>query len=495
MNFKNYNYEPEQIELLLNIQSYVASILSPVYDKIVSHKCASKLKGKSFNEFFEELICDEFEDEFFDLPRMQDAYNLFTNSSYQTKYRWNNKIQNETISDSNPASKTAHKVLKETVYKWKEDSYSYLSEYVLFEELTAGYMLKAFRLDVLTATVRCCYVPIQKVWNDEMFPFTKTIAAVLHHSQNGMIVQPEYLCEIPAFSANPTRIEFKRGQDGTFCNIEQLADSSYLKTNIASIAAYAAPDTTQKVINLKMLDATDSLIIGYIYSRINIKEAIATNTATVVITMRELEDLLYGGTHSSSNYKTIRERLKRVSNYKLELLRNVDGEILTTHLNFFDMDYMPLENGDIDKNTFIFTPGTTLLNAYIQKETVSICLDDWNSLKNNLSKLFLYSLNKTRLNLYFNSIEGKNNHLVTTLNYEYFSSKVRFSTKRMSTNIKLIVAALQELKDSNILIQDFKKIGTKIEIEFLPLRKDEILNISSFDEPNAFIEAAATISA
>lgn len=496
MDFKKYDYLPQHIELLTHVKTHVSSLLKDVYDNVVSEKCYAKLKGKSFDEFFEELVCNEFNNSFFNVLIMQEKYSSFTNALYQTKYRWNNKVQNEKDKEGTSTSQIALQVLKEQVNNWKEDSNSYLFQCVTFNGLTAGYMLKAFRTDLLAAIVRCCYNPVKKGWNDDLIPFTSTLESMMYHATNGMIVQPEYLCEIPAFSANPTSIEFKRGIDGTFFNIEQLADSSYLKTNIASIAAYATPDTSQKVINLKMLDAKDSLIIGYVYSRINIKEALQNNTSSVIIPMRDLEYLLYRGNHSSSNYRTIRERLKRVSNYKLELLRNVDGEILTTHLNFFDMDYMPLENGGIDKNTFVFTPGTTLLNAYIQKETVSISLDDWNSLKNNLSRLFLYSLNKTRLQLYFNSQECNNEHLVTTLDYEYFISRVRFSTKRISTNLKLITSALSELKDSNILIQDFKKLGEKIEVTFLPLGKEEIMNISSFDQDLTYIEqeqAALTI--
>ncbi|MCS7462926.1 hypothetical protein N0M98_22630 [Paenibacillus doosanensis] len=214
-----------------------------------------------------------------------------------------------------------------------------------------------------------------------------------------------------------------------------------------------------------LLDETDSEIIEHVME--HRAERFYTDK-TIAFDLRPLLTRIYGNT-SQKAYDLITKRLQKIGRFSLEgRTTGPNKETRTTFLyNLFE--YVLVSKEDATGRRYAEIKfSDTLHQQFITKQTVQIYSHFIHRLENRLSKILIYAFQKERLDAY---LQGRN--MKRHFEYTFFSDRIRFRSKRIDSNLKQIEASLQEFKEANILISDYKRVGNGFEIILTPVTESE----------------------
>ncbi|GAA4847354.1 hypothetical protein GCM10023310_26840 [Paenibacillus vulneris] len=214
-----------------------------------------------------------------------------------------------------------------------------------------------------------------------------------------------------------------------------------------------------------LLDETDSEILEHIIEHRS--ERFYTDK-TIAFDIRPLLTRIYGNT-SQKAYDLITKRLQKIGRFSLEgRTTGPNKETKTTFLyNLFE--YVIVSKEDATGRRYAEIKfSDTLHQQFITKQTVQIYSHFIHRLENRLSKILIYAFQKERLDAYLQGRKMKQN-----FEYSFFSDRIRFRSKRIDSNLKQIDASLQEFKEANILINDYKRVGNGFEIILTPVTESE----------------------
>ncbi|MDP5276090.1 hypothetical protein [Chengkuizengella axinellae] len=273
------------------------------------------------------------------------------------------------------------------------------------------------------------------------------------------------LIENPVFADGKAKLKgnilFDEEQQSTI-----VYDEYKMSDNRAVRSFIAVEDGEEvKLDKMFLLDDMDSEIIEHVME--NRDERFYTEKS-IVFDLRPLLIRVYGNT-SKKAYDLATKRLTKIGRFSIEgrttgankdtkttFLYNLFQEVKVTKEEATGRIYAEIKFSD------------TLHQQFITKQTVQIYSHLIHRLENRLSKILIYAFQKERLDAYLQKCDMKNH-----FEYTFFSDRIRFRSKRIESNLKLIESSLQEFKEAKILVEDYRRIGNGFEIILTPLTESE----------------------
>lgn len=458
----------------------ISSILSPNYVNtfnesiLVGNK--SRLYSESFEDFIAEVLGNILTNES-DENDVRDAKNNTVRNSKKMKTAWI-KAFNKELKDLESTPISSRTITKEM------DAYKIMTPDELYRAFGVNEMeeLKTLRINEVNKWknsdnfnfINFRYFeykrPYQKLAafkNDLTLAILEIIDEQFNGCLDGVIVKRATdLIENPVFTANKVlmqmdRIIDKDSKSSFLFNDYEVSDGFILRTlvreseNVTMTSCYG-------------LDERDSSIIDMIYSKITPN---FFKDKTIEIDIGEVVRKIYENTNGYA-YKDAEERILKISMYQIQGLIKEQENIKDTKfiINFFDNAFIrtnTITNKRVAKIVF----GEILFNLYIQNKTVGVSSHQLKKIKQRLSKILIYPLQKSRLE---KSVSGNEYNHSEEYNYQYFKNRVRFPTRKKADNMKIIESSLEEFKAAQFLIKDF--IKTKQDsfiVEYVTLSQEE----------------------
>ncbi|NDI36610.1 hypothetical protein [Chengkuizengella sediminis] len=273
------------------------------------------------------------------------------------------------------------------------------------------------------------------------------------------------LIENPVFADGKAKLKgnilFDEEQQSTIVYDDyKLSDNRVVRSLVA-----VNDDEEVQLDKMFLLDDTDSEIIEHVME--NRDERFYTEKK-IIFDLRPLLTRVYGNT-SKKAYELATKRLTKIGRFSIEgrttgankdtkttFLYNLFQEVKVTKEEATGRVYAEVKFSD------------TLHQQFITKQTVQIYSHLIHRLENRLSKILIYAFQKERLDAFLQGCDMKSN-----FEYNFFSDRIRFRSKRIDSNLKLIESSLQEFKEAKILVEDYKRIGNGFEIILTPLTESE----------------------
>ncbi|MGJ9385538.1 hypothetical protein [Salipaludibacillus sp. CF4.18] len=213
------------------------------------------------------------------------------------------------------------------------------------------------------------------------------------------------------------------------------------------------------------LDDTDSEIIEHILE--NRGKRFFTDKV-IQFDLRPLLLRVYGHAGKKA-YDLATKRLKKIGRFSIEgRTIGLDNKTKTSFLYNLFQEVKVNKDDLTDRVSAEIRLSDSLHEQFITNQTVQIYSHFIHKLENGLSKILIYAFQKERLDAFLEERE-MNSHY----EYTFFSDRIRFRSKKINTNLKIIESSLQELKTAKIIINHFEKSGNGFEIRLLPLMESE----------------------
>ncbi len=211
------------------------------------------------------------------------------------------------------------------------------------------------------------------------------------------------------------------------------------------------------------LDDKDSAIIDYFC--LNIDNSFYKDR-TVVVDVGDLVNYVYKS-QSKFSYEEIERKVLRLGSYRINGLVKKDGKIKDSLfvIGFFQNASITTDETGKRLAKLMFTE--PLYQQIINRKTVKVYSSQIKSFAYSVSKILIFPLQKERVDCY--TLKKR----TSICNYTWFKLRIRFRDRKKENNLKLIEKSLQEFKDNNIIVQDYKRSKDSFEIIWLPLTKYE----------------------
>ena len=330
---------------------------------------------------------------------------------------------------------------------WKDHSDSFFIDFPGISRIGKASLWSSFKIDLII----CIWNYISTELNGDIRSFYRTY--------------PETLVGAPLFSPSSFNLIMKETGNN-------LLEETVLDENGTPLLALSIPNNN-KFTPPKVMDTTDLKILNTLIASVD-NDFYRSKTVTTDI--GTLTNSVFGFRPGATNYTSIAERCTKLVEYNYTILSD-NGRL---SFNLFD-SIIVRYTGTSSEDTIaeakdysvIATFGEILANALIQKQLVKVTEKNYDTLKNPMSKIIYYALEKERVSL---QGSGRDTCLYT---YTYFQKIVRFKFKTRSKNLKLIEASLQDFVDNKICIDEFnRKSDGSFLIKFLPLSEEELDDIN-----------------
>jgi hypothetical protein len=215
--------------------------------------------------------------------------------------------------------------------------------------------------------------------------------------------------------------------------------------------------------NTYALDDVDSKIIEYVLE--NRDTSFYSDEKSVTIDLRKLGKLLYNSDGGKS-IELVKQRIRKIARYSQEYIivdksnKKINAEYI---INIF-------QEVGFDEETqlahIVFSD--RIHQNIINNQIVQVYKDVTEKLTNPTARTLIYALQKERIDSYIHQTS-----YTRDFDYFYFMKKIRFRSKKIEQNLKVIENALKEFQDLNVLVHSFKRNGIGFTIEFIPLTENE----------------------
>lgn len=226
-------------------------------------------------------------------------------------------------------------------------------------------------------------------------------------------------------------------------------------------------------------DHRDSIMLDYIFAK---KDEQFISKKLITVDIGDLVKFVCKS-KSSDSYRDIEQRIIKIANYKIQgIIKEEDNEDTLFALNFFEKAFIRTDPSTKKRYATIVL-SDTLHQEIIEGNVSLFYYRQVKLLENPTSKVIIYPLQKERLQHCTEAIG-----YIGKYYYSFFRQHIRFRSKRKTANLKLIEASLQEFKEKQLIIKQYKMLPDGFEIEFTPvpeferadLMKKSIINKKDF---------------
>jgi len=344
---------------------------------------------------------------------------------------------------------------KEEIQEWASSRQTNLTDYIYLASKTHNQIERAFQID-----------------------FTYLISVFILENYDGdlsksIIHHPNLLVDTPIFTESQTVMKMYQEVDD---NKELILANEYKVDEDFLIRSIIKLKEGDKVIRkTKTLDEKDNTIIQYVLAH---RDQRFFTERKIYVDILDLVTRLYKSKGAKS-YQLAEERLQKIAGYTIEAIIKKSTKSRDGKLSFTIFDRVFIDTDDADKRYAEILVGDTLYQQLFNQQTVQIYSDNIKRLENPYSRILIFALQKERLDRHI-----QNRPFIDIFDYKFFKHKIRFETRKVDNNMNMLEAALQEFKDLNIIIDDFRRIHQAFEISFIPLSTYEIHDfIGSKREP------------
>ncbi|MEH7590242.1 hypothetical protein V7247_26215, partial [Priestia megaterium] len=301
--------------------------------------------------------------------------------------------------------------------------------------------------------------------------FTFLIAEIILEKYNGNLSnwidkRLNSWVEAPIFSNEShslkTNMEVKTNSQEVVLYNDYKVDEEYFIRTIIPV------NDNQTVLSKRnmVLDPKDSQIIQFALSQ---RDEMFYKEKTVTLDLADIVKEIYNS-KGVKNYEAVEARIMKIARYHVEgVAKKKNSRDTKFAINFFQKAV--IETDEVTGRryaTIVFSDDTH--QGFLNQQFVQIYSDVIKKFKDNsLSSLLLYAFQKERLDCYLQ--EKSYTHFYP---YQYFASKVRFRSKKIDVNLKLINESLAEFVSNQVLIQNYQQKLQGFEISFIPLQNYEI---------------------
>lgn len=331
----------------------------------------------------------------------------------------------------------------EQLDEWAKDTTTLLTDYIYLSYQKEYQVERAFETDFVFIIADYC-----KVKN--------------YNGQWGKAIRPRPMDLLTvAWADEPhiikTNME-QRGNEIVLYNDYKVGDNMLMRSMFA-----VKPNERVYFKNIYALDDTDSEIIEYVLE--NRGTRFYSDEKTVTIDLRKLGRVLYNS-DGGKNIELVKQRIRKIARYSQEYIivdekkEKVNAEYI---VNIFQ------EVGfheDTQLAHIVFSE--RIHQNIINNQTVQVYSDITDMLTNTTARTLIYALQKERIDSYINQTS-----YIRDFDYFYFLQRIRFRSKKIEQNLKVIEKALKEFQDLNVLMHSFKRKGTGFTIDFMPLTEVE----------------------
>ncbi|WEG19213.1 replication initiator protein A (plasmid) [Alkalihalophilus pseudofirmus] len=302
---------------------------------------------------------------------------------------------------------------------------------------------------------------------DIVYDLAEFLIANDQQFEKATMFQVEALVNHPIFSGKSYSLDTeltKNSKETSLYNDYIVDDELVLRTIIR-----LNEGDTLSVKKNTTLDQKDSAIFQYIMSQ---RDEMFYTDRTIMVDLSSLVKVIYN-TDSKKCYDLVEKRLMKIKNYDIEAIINNKDSNQRSSVAYSILDRVFIgqdEKRNKGKYFVEVVVGDTIYKQVINSRTIKIYRDSMSKLNNPLSKVLIYALQKERLEKHINK-----KPFTDLYTYKYFTNRARFkNANQVERNLNEIYTALQEFKEQNILIKNFKQIYQSFEIEFIPLSLNEI---------------------
>lgn len=344
------------------------------------------------------------------------------------------------------------KIRLKEIENWSKDKTTLLSDYPYLETKSKYQLERAFEVDLISIASEI----------------------LANKPRNWVFKYPEEPARYPVFA------------DGTFSkkgNLRinpdtkkrELYDEITLSDGNKFIYSFVQANEDEKVTisRLPFLDDIDNAIILHILK--NIDQQLFYSEKKVRIDFRDIVIEAYKS-DSNKAYRLTESRILNLTQYYFqgEVVNKENQErVKKFSFNFF-------QSAEIAKDPatgklyveIVFSD--RLHQQYINDQTINIYSHIIDKLENKISKILVFAFQKERIDAY---LQGR--PIRKTYDYNFFSDRIRFRSKKVETNLNLIQSSLEEFVTLNILINGYKRVGNGFEIHLMPLTEDERIDLFS----------------
>lgn len=215
--------------------------------------------------------------------------------------------------------------------------------------------------------------------------------------------------------------------------------------------------------NTYALDDLDSEIIEYVLE--NRGTRFYSDEKTVTIDLRKLGRVLYNS-DGGKIIDLVKQRMRKIARYSQEYII-VDEKQEKVNAEYIVNIFQEVGFHEETQMAHIVFSDRIHQNI-INNQTVQVYRDITEKLTNPTARTLIYALQKERIDCYIQQTSYTRN-----FDYFYFLQRIRFRSKKIEQNLKVIEKALREFNDLNVLIRTFKRNGTGFTIDFVPLTESE----------------------
>lgn len=365
-------------------------------------------------------------------------------SSYEVmKHEGREEHFKNAFGGENPEEVKALRLVK--LEQWKNDDEKLLSDYPYFFKLGLRSKKAAINNDVYYTLLNY----LAKNQRDESIPTVPEIATQQPYSYR---------------RTKPKKIDLsiiERAEPGSEFMIGQrfIDDNSYFESR-ANVEALRKQEMAQMLSELNVTDLY--VFVAVMEEALKDESFFATNTIIVdigTIVRRAFKS------QGKNNYVAAKQSLHRLENVKTSVY-NENLHNITIQL-FNSAEIIPQGNKEY-ANIIV---DSNVVKQYIEGNTISMYKHIIDSFQLPTSKLGIFAIQRERIRVDANSKGGDRLLFKGTLNF--FKTVLNFPNNRKKDNMTVVSNMLQEIKESNAVIKDFRQVSDGFIIEFYPISKEE----------------------
>lgn len=466
-----------------------------------------KLTNKNFDDFFKDLTSDL--DDIEDIEKREFIIKNISLNVKRTKARWLKKMltnkDSKLSKDIEFAEIQYRKVLKKQISlkkfksyfdcenvdaykekcliplnKWKEDMNSLLTEFIYIDNLNKLAITSAFRNDILIEFSKFCEEQEASLNNTTKIPSILSQIPIDTTSRTYFLTDKQKkdldtCTDINEFSTIDRYIMI--GEDEQNELLLQLEQKTYLQIKHGGSSEKVLDLLTQIALikSVRYLNRLDVRIISYYYThfhKIVLGEPIIKSIYQITLDL--------GLANTIKNYDAIESSIAKLGSINLSY--NIEGN----SINGIFLESSIYENNGVRMAKVYL--GSILKELILKKSTLEYDGDIFNSLGADAQQLAIW-LQKRRYKCAIT-----NTAYNETISLSKLSTAIYWNTKRIDRKRDRLIAALNELENSNIVVLAslYNKKNVSFEIKYIPLSSKELLRLHIDPSNNKVIKGANT---
>lgn len=459
-----------------------------LFDKIEKHYCAKyneMLKDNNYKKEDLKLlmieVCSDYQNEFKDF-KGDSFFIAIIDSEKQasririrrTRQRWSKKEIEGTNSSLEKESELLTEIFNSDMLdKSFEELYGAKDPTAIFRMRVAELSKWADNNKNLLITFRYFkdkaeYQKDKAIMNDLKYIIVRIIEVYIKE-KNRYIEMPESVSNV-AFNfsrdksidtSNEVKKEINGQENLYYEDVYIIDDETMFKTLIG--VETTKDDAISKVLEkriMNVLNTHDMRIFLHVLSQRDLQ---FFDTRKIIIPIFDIVKNTMPSTNSHY-YNRCKASLHKMAHIRLSV---VDKELRGLTFGVFDRVLISKIDG-VEIATI--SVSEDIVNDLVKRRTINLYKGHLNKLEEPASQIIIFNLQAKRISHLSNS---DNNKELAIYNMSYFRSILYFTNKRYDRNAVVVEESLQELKDNNLVIKDFKRKGYDFYLEFIPLTEKE----------------------